>query len=269
MIRAAISAPQPEAVEVGVDILRAGGSVVDAAIGAALVQTVVDPQMCGIAGMGSMHLHLPSQGVHTTLDFHGRSPKAVRPDMWEDRIVREAEDGWGFILTGRENELGYQAATTPRTLAAFDAALKRHGTMTLRELLDPAIEYAEHGFQVRPHMVHFWTRPPIAGRDGNLPIVTKFPATRAIYCRPDGHHLEVGDILRNPDMAATLRRIADRGAEDFYHGDIARRIDSDMRANGGLISLDDLADCAPETNPPLWGTYRGYRIATNTNPPKD
>src|SRR6185312_14239608 len=101
MTHGMVSAAQPEAVEAGIDILHAGGNVVDAAIGAALVQTAVDPQMCGIAGMGCMHLYLPASGVHTTIDFHGRAPAATRPDMWTNRIIREAEDGWGFILQGR------------------------------------------------------------------------------------------------------------------------------------------------------------------------
>ncbi|MFP6699940.1 MAG: gamma-glutamyltransferase, partial [Alphaproteobacteria bacterium] len=79
-----VSAPQPEAVETGLDILKAGGNVVDAAIGAALVQTVVDPQMCGIAGFGSMHLYLPKKGFHGCMDFHTRAPASVREDMWED-----------------------------------------------------------------------------------------------------------------------------------------------------------------------------------------
>ena len=113
MTHGMVSAAQPEAVEAGLDILRGDGNVVDAAIGAALVQTAVDPQMCGIAGMGCLHLYLPSRGVHTTIDFHGRSPAATRTDMWQDRIVREADDGWGFILEGRVNEIGYQSITTP------------------------------------------------------------------------------------------------------------------------------------------------------------
>src|SRR5690349_596297 len=100
-----VSAAQPEAAEAGAEILRAGGNVVDAAIGAALVQTAVDPQMCGIAGMGSMQVYMPQNGVHTTLDFHGRAPRAVRADMWQELIEREAEDGWGFILQGRVNEI--------------------------------------------------------------------------------------------------------------------------------------------------------------------
>ena len=93
-----VSAPQPEAVEAGADALRNGGNAVDAAIATALVQTVVDPQMCGIAGFGSMHLYLGETGQHLVLDFHGRAPSKATEDMWEDLIIKEAEDGFGFIL---------------------------------------------------------------------------------------------------------------------------------------------------------------------------
>ena len=266
MTHGMVTAPQPEAVEAGLECLRAGGNGVDAAIAAALVQTVVDPQMCGIAGFGTFHVYMPSRHVHTTLDFHGRSPLGVRPDMWQHLVLREAEDGWGFILKGRVNELGYGAITTPRTLAAFDVALKRFGTRSLRDLLQPAIEYCEEGFQVRPHMANFWNAPPTLGREANITMLTTLPATRKIYAKRDGRVLEVGDVLRNPDMGATLSRIAQHSVEDFYRGEIACRIVADMRANGGLLTEADLMTCAPEDNPPLWGTYRGHRIATN-NPP--
>ena len=266
MTHGMVCAAQPEAAEAGVDILRADGNVVDAAIGAALVQTAVDPQMCGIAGMGCLHLYLPQQGIHTTIDFHGRAPAATRPDMWRDLIVREAEDGWGFILQGRVNEIGYQAITTPMTLRAFDTALRRFGTRTLADLLPAAIEYCEHGFQIRPHVSEFWHLPPTAGREANIGMITHYPTTRKIYVKSDGRPYAVGEILRNPDMARTYRRIAAHGAEDFYTGEIAARIAADMEKHGGLLSLSDLAACAPEDNLPLWGTYRGYRIATN-NPP--
>ena len=101
--------------------------------------------------------------------------------MWADRIVCEAEDGWGFILRDRENEIGYQSITTPRTLAALDYALKQYGTMALADLIQPAIDYAETGCLIRPHVAEFWNKPPTAGRDGNIGIVTKFPAARKIY----------------------------------------------------------------------------------------
>ncbi|NQV58570.1 MAG: gamma-glutamyltransferase, partial [Alphaproteobacteria bacterium] len=122
MTHGMVSAPQPEAVEAGLDILQDGGNVVDAAIGAALVQTAVDPQMCGIAGFGSMQLYLADKGVHTCIDFHGRAPLATRPEMWEKRIVRVCDDGFGFVLTGEGNEIGYQSMTTPLTIKAFDEA---------------------------------------------------------------------------------------------------------------------------------------------------
>ena len=113
MKEAMVCAPQPEAVEAGLDVLAAGGNVIDAAIGAALVQTVVDPQMCGIAGFGSMQIYLAATNSHHSIDFHGRAPLATRAEQWEDLIVRESDDGFGFILKGEVNEIGYQSMTTP------------------------------------------------------------------------------------------------------------------------------------------------------------
>ncbi len=266
MTHGMVSAAQPEAAEAGADVLRAGGNVVDAGIAAALVQTAVDPQMCGIAGMGNMQILLPGRGIHTTLDFHGRSPLAVRPEMWENRIIREADDGWGFILEGRVNEFGYQAITSPRTLAAFDTALTRFGTRSLAELLPAAIDYARSGCLVRPHVAQWWNQPPTNGRPANIDVVLGLPAARKIYGKPGGGALGVGDTLVNPDMARTLERIAAHGAADFYQGGIAREIVADMAANGGLLTMADLADCGPEENAPLWGTYRGLGIATNHPP---
>jgi gamma-glutamyltranspeptidase/glutathione hydrolase len=204
MTHGMVSAAQPEAVEAGIDILRAGGNVVDAAIGAALVQTAVDPQMSGIAGMGCLHLYLPSRGVHTTIDFHGRAPRATRTDMWQDLIVREADDGWGFILQGRVNEIGYQSITTPMTLRAFDSVLARFGTRSLGALLQPAIAYCEDGFLVRPHVSEFWHYPPRAGRAGNIGVVTRYPATRKIYTRSNAIPLWAAPIAALPAMARRI-----------------------------------------------------------------
>jgi gamma-glutamyltranspeptidase / glutathione hydrolase len=266
MTHGMVSAPQPEAVEAGLDIFKAGGNVVDAAIGAALVQTAVDPQMCGIAGFGSLHLYLSESKTHTLIDFHGRAPLATRPDMWQDLIVRECDDGFGFVLKGEVNEIGYQSMTTPMTLKAFDEALQRYGTRTLSDLIEPAINYCEEGFAVRPHVHDFWTRGGEAGRIPRIRGVRDDPATAKIYIKPDGSLHGIGEILRNPDMGRTYRRIAEVGVQDFYSGEIARQIDADMRANGGLITLEDLATCGTETTDPLWTTYRGYRVATNQPP---
>jgi gamma-glutamyltranspeptidase / glutathione hydrolase len=265
MTQAMVSAPQPEAVEAGMDILADGGTVVDAAIGAALVQTAVDPQMCGIAGFGSCHIRL-ADGTHRLVDFHGHAPAATRPEMWQDLIVRECDDGFGFVLEGRVNELGYQSATTPMTLRAFDDVLRRFGTRSLAQSLEPAIRYCEEGFAVRPHVHAFWTRGPQAGRIARIRGLTEDPSTRAIYIKEDGQPYGVGEILRNPDMGRTFRRIAEHGVDDFYTGAIGREIADDMARNGGLITLEDLAACRSEESGPLWTTYRGHRVATNQPP---
>ena len=173
MTHGMISAPQPEAVEAALEVFASGGNAVDAAVACALMQTVVDPQMCGIAGFGNAQLYLPECGVHTTLDFHGRSPLATTPEMWEHLIEHEALDGWGFILKGRVNEFGYGAITTPRTLAALEAMLRRFGTKTIGELIEPALPYCDEGVMIRPHMSEFWNLPPTAGRDANISMVNK------------------------------------------------------------------------------------------------
>lgn len=261
-----ITAPQPEAVEAGADVLANGGNAVDAAIATALVQTAVDPQMCGIAGFGSMHIYMPETQTHEVIDFHGRAPSTATPDMWEHLVIGEAEDGFGFILKGRENECGYGAITTPMSLKAYHAALTKFGTMSLGDLMQPAIDYAENGFLVRPHVHEFWHNPPIAGRMGYVELMTKFPATRAIYAGSTGTLHKIGHKLVNKDLANTYRRIQKNGPDDFYTGSIAAEIVADMKANGGMISARDLADVSVTSNEPLWGSYRGDRIATNPPP---
>lgn len=266
MTHGMVSAAQPEAVEAGLEALKAGGNAVDAAIATALVQTAVDPQMCGIAGFGSLHVYNPKQRIHACLDFHGRAPLKVTPTMWEHLLIGEAEDGFGFLLEGRVNEIGYGAITNPMTLRGLDEALKRYGTMTLKDLIAPAIAYCEDGFMVRPHVAAYWNQVPTEGRAPHTEFLTKLPATRKIYAKPDGKLHAVGEVLKNPDMGRTYRRIAEHGVEDFYAGEIAQRITADMTANGGLITHDDLAAAVPNTTEPIWGSYRGHRLATNRPP---
>ena len=263
-MRAMVSAPQPEAVEAGLDVLHAGGNVVDAAITAALVQTAVDPQMCGIAGFGSAQIRL-ADGTHTCIDFHGRAPLATRDDMWADLIVKECDDGFGFVLKGEVNEVGYQCMTTPMTLRAFDQILSRWGTRSMADAFGPAIAWAEDGFEVRPHVFNFWNTPSTAGRIARIRGMTQDPSVAKIYA-PDGDLKGIGEVLRNPDLAATYRRIAHQGIEDFYSGQIANSIATDMAANGGFITLEDLKACDPIETDPLWLTYRGHRVATNQPP---
>jgi gamma-glutamyltranspeptidase/glutathione hydrolase len=227
---------------------------------------VVDPQMCGIAGFGSLQLYLPGAGVHSCIDFHGRAPAAARPDMWQDLVESEAEDGFGFRLRGQVNDLGYQAVTTPGSLRAFHQALSRHGKLDWKAVLEPAIALAEDGFMIRPHMHDFWTRKEVFGLADHIERLRLTPAGRRIYFDEAGSLRAPGTLLKNPEMARTLRRIAEGGIEVFYEGGIAREMAADMARNGGLLTLEDIRNTRPEDTEPLWGEYRGHRIASNPPP---
>ncbi|MFP6744083.1 MAG: gamma-glutamyltransferase, partial [Alphaproteobacteria bacterium] len=261
-----IVAPQPEAVEAGAVVLKTGGNCVDAAIACALVQGVVDPLMCGITGFGSMQIYLPSTGVHTCIDFHGKVPAAATPDMWEHLIEGEARDGFGFILKGFVNDVGYQSITVPGSLKAYYEAQTTHGVLAWADMVAPAIAQADAGFLVRPHVAEFWSDPGSMGRAPSSQRVSHNPSARRLYCDTDGVPLRAGEFVRNPDLANSLRRIAEGGADVFYTGDMADQIDADMKANGGLLSKQDLSDHETVHNAPLWGEYRGLKVATNHPP---
>lgn len=264
--KAMIVAAQAEAAEAGAQTLEAGGNAVDAAIACALVQGVVDPLMTGIAGFGSAGIYFPSQNVHTYLDFHAPAPAAARPDMWEHLIEGEARDGYGFILRGKVNDVGYQSACVPASLKAYFEAHARFGVLPWRDIVAPAIEWAERGWMVRPHVEFFWSDPGMMGRASGLERLSFSTSGRRLYCRDDGSLKRVGDVVHNPDYANTLRMIAEGGSDVFYKGELAQRIARDMRENGGLITADDLAAYQPKWLDPLRSTYRGYEITTNHPP---
>lgn len=264
--KAMIVAAQLEAAEAGALLLKAGGNAVDAAVGCALVQGVIDPLMTGIAGFGSAGIYFPSQGFHRYLDFHAPAPAAARPDMWEHLIEGEARDGYGFVLKGRVNDVGYQSICVPASLKAYYEMHSRLGVLPWKEIVAPAIEWAERGWMVRPHVELFWLDPGTMGRASGLDRLSYTASGRSLYCRADGTLKRVGDWVRNPDYAATLRLIADGGSDVFYRGELARRIAADMNKNGGLITEKDLSEYAPVWRDPLRGTYRGYEVTTNHPP---
>ena len=263
---AMIVAAQPEAAETGARVLMAGGNAVDAAMAAALVQGVVDPQMCGIAGFGSCQIHLPGSGVHTCIDFHGKTPKAATPKMWEDLIESETRDGFGFVLKGNVNDLGYQSITTPGSLKAYAQAVENFGTWDWHDIVAPAVTQADDGFLVRPHVYYWWTHGADHGRVQVEERLGLSKTGREAYFRADGGVKKIGDRVHIPGMADSLRRIAKEGPDVFYKGAIAERIAEDMATNGGLLSYEDLSTYETTVTEPLRGTYRGLEIATSQPP---
>jgi len=261
-----IVTPQPEATEAGHKVLCAGGNAVDAAIATAFVQGVVDPLMCGIAGFGSMAVYDPASGKHEYIDFHAPAPGAATGDMWADLIEGEARDGYGFVLKGRVNDIGYQSICVPASLRAYETAHRRHGSMPWADLVSHAIDWARQGWAVRPHVHQFWSEPSKMGRVANFERIAHTPGSRALYCRADGSPKQVGDRVENPDLANTLALIARDGADAFYKGEIAQAILADMQAGGGLVSAGDLADYAPKINAPISSAYRDFTVTTNQPP---
>ena len=264
--KAMIVTAQPEASEAGAHVLMRGGNAVDAAMTAALVQGVVDPQMCGIAGFGSCQIYMPERGVHTFIDFHGKTPSKATPEMWQDLIAGETRDGFGFVLKGNVNDLGYQSVTVPGSLKAYHEAVTEFGTMDWADICAPAVAEAEQGFVIRPH-VHFWWT---SGSDfGRVPVTDRlaFSKTgRDIYFHADGSLKTVGDKVNNPDLAQTLDLIAKQGPEVFYQGEIAERIAEDFVAHDGLLSYEDLTAYQTTRVEPIRFDYRDYVLTTN-NPP--
>ncbi|MEE2862287.1 MAG: gamma-glutamyltransferase, partial [Pseudomonadota bacterium] len=268
MGNATIVAPQPEAVEAGAVVLERGGNAMDAALACAFVQGVVDPQMCGIGGFGSMQVYMPKRGIHEVLEFYALAPLAATPDMWLDKLIGQSRDGFGFILKDNISEIGYLACCTPGSLKGYETALRDYGTWDWADLITPAIRYAADGFMIRPHMHWYWAKDQ-AG-DGQINTLDKLRLSstgRQVYFNEDGGLRPVGSLLKNPHLARTLERVAQSGSSDiFYTGEIAEQIAADFAANGGLIGLEDLAQYRISKAQPVWGEYRGRKIASSPPP---
>lgn len=257
-----VVAPQPLAVDEGAKVLKNGGNAFDAAVTAAFVQMVVDPQMCGIGGFGVANVRTAS-GEHRVLDFNGTSGSRVTPEMWQDIVIEQDWTGYGYHLEGRVNDVGYQSIMTPGTVAGMAEVLRRYGTISWHDALQPAIRIAHEGFLVQPELWRLWNAPPVLGRISFFERVKATEASRAIYVKPDGSSYGPGERLRNPDYARSLERLAEAGPEDFYAGELAQRMADDFAANGAFITAEDLANYRVRDYEPLTIDYRGYTVATN------
>lgn len=264
---AAISAPQPEAVDAGARVLMNGGNAVDAAVTAALVQAIIDPQMCGIGGYALLNLHWADQPGSVGVDAPALAGGKVRADMWVDRVLGPNPDGWGYFLEGNVNEAGYTSICTPGTVKMLDALLTRWGTIGWEEAIEPAVQLAEEGFTVLPALAAKFRRPRAYPQGCTLlDYILRNPEARRIYLDEDGQPYNIGQTLRNPDYAATLRHLAEYGAEDFYHGALMERMAADLEAHGSFVTRADFRQYALRENAAVEGTYRGHRLSSAAPP---
>jgi gamma-glutamyltranspeptidase / glutathione hydrolase len=262
---AVISGPEPIAVEAGAQVLRSGGNAVDAAVTCAFVQAIVNPQMCGIGGYAIALVQKPGEAP-VLLDAPALAGSRATADMWVDKFIRLSPDGWGYFLQGKVNDKGYTSICTPGTLLALDTLLKRFGTRSWGDVIAPAIDTAERGFVVDSHLANRWKkRTKYPESVSQLEYLTSYAESGRIYLR-DGQPYDEGEILKNPDYANTLRHIVKHGADDFYHGELAAKISSDLASNGAYVTAADLNDYQVAEEHAVRGTYRGYDIVTSQAP---
>lgn len=238
--RGMVSSGHPLATAAGLDVLKSGGNAIDAAVAVGLTLGVVDVCNSGIGGGCLMLIHL-ANGKLVAIDGRETAPAAATRDM--------------FIRDGRAvpalSQTGALASGVPGELAAFEYAAKRFGKKQWRELVQPAAALAEQGFALQ--------RGYAARLQAEAADLAQFEASRAVFFR-EGRPLRRGEILRQPDLAATYRAIAEQGSRWFYRGPFARAAEQWMRDNGGLLTAADFAKYRCQIRGPIITTYRGYTI---------
>ncbi len=245
-----VATSQPLAAQAGLDTLKAGGNAVDAAIATAAALTVVEPTSNGIGGDAFALVYLDGK-VHG-LNGSGRSPKAMTHESLSSRGV-DAIPPYGVL-----------PITVPGAPSAWVALSERFGKLPLLKALEPAIHYAEEGYPVSPVVAQFWHMAFNAYKvrfKGD-----EFAAWFDTFA-PGGQAPEVGDVVKFPGHASTLKAIGETNGEAFYRGEVADKIDRTMRIHNGLLSRDDLAAHTAEWVDPLCVRYRGhdvYELPPNT-----
>lgn len=245
--RGAVVSADRHATRVGLDVLRNGGNAVDAAVAVALALAVTHPQ-AGNLGGGGFALVRMADGRTAALDFREVAPAASSRDMY----LRE--DG----TVDRDKSLfGATAAGVPGSPAGLAHMLERFGTVPLEKLAEPAILLAGRGFTVD----HFLAD----ALEQKAEQLGRYEPTREVFFR-DGRPLRMGESLVQADLAATLRRFADEGVAGFYRGKTAELVAAQMRAGGGLITVEDMAAYRPAEREPLEGSYRGLTVLSMPPP---
>lgn len=225
----------PLATDAALEILSAGGNAVDAAVAAAWALSVCEPSASGLGGQTTLLLYR-ADGTVRVIDGHSYAPERTSLDL----------------VSRSQQRNGYRACTVPSTPATLDYARRKYGVLSGSQVLRHAIRIAEEGYRIT-QLQHCQMRWVAA-------LLQTSAETSKLFL-PDGVPLPAGSLFRQPALAATLRRLADDGIEDFYFGYIARQITEDMRDHGGLISEEDLANCClPAEREALRLDYRGYEV---------
>jgi gamma-glutamyltranspeptidase/glutathione hydrolase len=233
---AAVAMPDKYGAQVSEEILRAGGNAVDAAIAAGFALAVSIPEAGNIGGGGFMLIYM--NGEDSFVDYREKAPRAADRDMYLDEhgdVIEQA------------SLIGHLAVGVPGSVAGFWEAHKRHGTLPWNLLLAPAIRMAEEGFEV-PEQLGNRVSTSLKKYEGKTNFGNYFGEMRT------------GELHKQPELAETLRRIADNGADEFYKGETAQMIAAEMERGGGLITMEDLADYNAVWREPVRADWREFEI---------
>ena len=231
--------------EVGAEILRQGGNAIDAAVATALTLAVVLPRAGNLGGGGFMLIYSNELQKTIAIDYREMAPAKASRDMFLDNKGNYDRKKAQFSLL---------SAGVPGTVAGLYYALEKYGTLSWNEVLDPAINLAENGFKV-PHdlssvLTNYKNR------------LTANQATAEAYYKKNKVPYKVGEVMKLPDLAWSLKELKQYGPSAFYQGEIAKKIVAEMERNGGLITLKDLGNYKVKERVPIKGTYKGYEIVS-------
>jgi len=246
-----VASQEKRATHVGVEILKAGGNAVDAAVATGFALAVTHPQAGNIGGGGFMLVHLAARNETVAIDYRETAPAAMTRDVFLD------EKGEADPKKSRDSALG---VGVPGTVAGLALAHEKYGSgkFTLAQLIAPAIKLAREGFDVDDDLADSLPRAQ--------PRLARWAASTKIFLKSDGAPLGRGERLTQSDLAASLETIATQGPRAFYEGPLAEKIAAAMRANGGIMTRDDLKNYQAIVRPVVRGNYRGYAIASMPPP---
>ncbi|MDQ3633559.1 MAG: gamma-glutamyltransferase [Acidobacteriota bacterium] len=237
--------------KIGIDIMKKGGNAVDAAIAVGFALAVVYPEAGNLGGGGFMVIRT-KDGKATTIDYREMAPKLATRDIYVDEKGELIRGEGGSII-------GYRAAGVPGTPAGFEYALKKYGSgkISWSQLIEPSRKLAEDGYVLSYRLAELFK-----SYKGNL---EKYEDSKKVFLN-NGNFYEEGDLFKQTDLARTLSRMQKNGAKEFYEGETAKLIASDMQKNKGLITLQDLKNYVVKERVPVRGNYRGHEIISMPPP---
>lgn len=244
-----VASQEALATQIGVDIMKQGGNAIDAAVAVGYALAVTLPRAGNLGGGGFMLVYLADEQRSIAIDYREVAPQSAYPDMFLD------EEGNPSNKLSRYHGL---AVGVPGTVLGFELALQKYGTMSLAQVIAPAIKLARDGIVVTPDLAN--------SLNAVKKRLSQWPTTQAIFYKDNGSNYQPGEVLKQTDLANTLSAIAKKGSPAFYQGPIAKQISDSVRDAGGIMTMQDLASYKAIERKPVTGDYRGYQVISMPPP---